>query len=87
MNNNIFFALLVAVLYLVSSVQGYGTGAPAQACVLMTPGHKNSTNPDDPLDPQEGASPYSLLVDPAKVKQGETVKGKRNAQRTFHVNQ
>jgi len=59
-----WFVLLV----LIPTASGYGTGAPADACVTMTPEHNNSS-------PQTDKSPYTLEVK-RSVDDNDTMQGK-----------
>ncbi|CAH1249083.1 Hypp8511 [Branchiostoma lanceolatum] len=54
--------LVLAVSVIVaffSGCDGFGSGAPAGACVTMRPGHMNAGSP---VDPQNSTSPYSIVV-------------------------
>ncbi|XP_019613939.1 PREDICTED: putative defense protein 3 [Branchiostoma belcheri] len=53
---SVWFVLAVAFF---SVSDGYGTGAPAPACVTMRPGHLNG---GVAVNPQNSTSPYSIVV-------------------------
>ncbi|XP_066264043.1 putative defense protein 3 [Branchiostoma lanceolatum] len=59
----VFFAFL-------SACEGFGTGAPAAACVTMHPGHK--INPTTDVVPQNSTSPYSIVVEGSRYTPGST---------------
>ncbi|XP_078495103.1 putative defense protein 3 [Ciona intestinalis] len=64
-------ALVGALLFLAKEVSPYGTGAPAAACVTMTPKHVNPTGGF--IEGQTAASPYSISVSVNNYKPGDTV--------------
>ncbi|KAJ8028705.1 hypothetical protein HOLleu_31017 [Holothuria leucospilota] len=70
----VFFCLLNCFI---DVSHGYGTGAPALACVHMTPGHLNrSYTPPEPLVPQEIDSPFTVTVSPNEFGPGDEITGR-----------
>jgi len=64
----IFNMLVTAFLCLLSSINAYSTGAPAQVCQTMLPNHGAA--------PQTSAQPYIISVEPMSYSSGTTVTGK-----------
>jgi len=64
----IFNMLFTAFLCLLSSINAYPNGAPAQVCQSMLPNHGAA--------PQTSARPYTISVEPMSYSSGTTVTGK-----------
>ena len=63
----IFNMLVTAFLCLLSIINAYPNGAPAQVCQSMLPNHGAA--------PQTSARPYTILVQPMSYSSGTTVTG------------
>lgn len=66
--------LVIVVACFVGS-KGFGSGAPESSCVHMTPLHVYDDNDSFPLEPQEGMSPFVIVVDTMEFGHGGKVQG------------